>query len=84
MVPTAPKGPAEVKHMITTHFDLISGPFWAPVGLKRARFGPEKPFWGAPRSSEGPNGPDLVPTAPEGPAEVKHRVTTLFGLISSP
>ena len=36
------------------------------------------------RSSEGPNGPDLVPTAPEGPAEVKHRVTTLFGLISSP
>jgi len=70
--------------MVKTHFDLISGPFWAPVGLKRARFGPEKPFWGAPRSSEGPNGPDLVPTAPEEPAEVKHRVTTLFGLISSP
>ena len=84
LVPTAPHWPAWVRLMVKTHFDLISGPFWAPGGIKRARFCPERPFWGAPRSSEGPNGPDLVPTAPEGPAKVKHRVITLFGLISSP
>ena len=84
LVPTALEWSDGVKLRVTTHFDLILGPFWAPGGLKRARFCPEKPFWGAPRSSEGTNGPDLVPTAPEGPAEGKHRVTTLFGLISSP
>ena len=77
LVPTAPHWPL-VRLMVKTHFDLISGPFWAPGGFKRAPFCPERAFWGTPRSSEGPNGPDLVPTAPEGPAEVKHRVTTLF------
>ena len=34
MVPTAPEGPAEVKLMVTTHFDLISGPLRVPRGPK--------------------------------------------------
>ena len=50
--------------MVTTHFDLVSGLFWAPKVPKRARFGPKRPFWGPQRSSEGPQGPVLVPTAP--------------------
>ena len=35
MVPTAPDWPA----WVTTHFDLVSGLFWAPGGPKRAPFG---------------------------------------------
>ena len=62
LVPTAPDWPAWVGLMLTTHFDLVSGPFWAPGGPKRARFGPKCPFWGPRRSSGGPRGTDLVPT----------------------
>ena len=29
MVPTAPDWPAWVEFMVTTHFELVSGPFWA-------------------------------------------------------
>ena len=65
LVPTAPDWPAWVGLMLTTHFDLVSGPFWAPGGPKRARFCPKCPFWGPRRSSEGPEGPSLVPTAPD-------------------
>ena len=36
LVPTAPKGPAEIKHIVTTHFDLISGPLRVPRNSKRA------------------------------------------------
>merc|ERR1712020_366692 len=36
---------------------LVSGPFWAPGGPKRARFGPKCPFWGPRRSSGDPGGP---------------------------
>ena len=36
MVPTALEGPAEVQHMFTTHFDLISGPLRVPRDPKRA------------------------------------------------
>ena len=99
--------------MVTTHFDLISGPLRVPRGPKGViwaqslnfhgpiflgiPFVPNIGLWGVQtvaagwqahpalrRSSEGPGGADLVPTAPEGPAEVEHMVTTLFGLISSP
>ena len=34
MVPTAPKWSDGVKLMVTTHFDLISGPFRVPRGPK--------------------------------------------------
>ena len=84
LVPTAPDWPAWVGFMVTTHFDLVSGPFWAPGGPKRARFCPERPFWGPPRSSESPGGPDLVPTALELSDGVKLMVTTHFDLISGP
>ena len=30
--------------MVNTHFDLASSLFWAPMGPKRARFGPKCPF----------------------------------------
>ena len=51
---------------------------------KRAHFAPESPFWGIGRSSEGPGGPDLVPTAPKWSDGVKLMVTTHFDLISGP
>ena len=72
MVPTAHDWPVWVGVMLTTHFDLVSSPFWAPRGPKRDRFGPKCPFWGPRRSSEGPEGPDLVPTAPDWPALAGH------------
>ena len=50
-------------------------------GPKRARFGPKSPFWEVRRSSEGPGGADLVPTAPTWPAGVTLMVTTHFELI---
>jgi len=49
--------------MVTRHFDLVSGLFWAPRAPKRAFFGPKRPFWGLQRDLEGPEGPALVPTA---------------------
>ena len=39
-VPTAPDWPVWVRLMLTTHFDLVLGPFWVPGGPKRAHFGP--------------------------------------------
>ena len=44
LVPTAPDWPAWVGHMVTTHFDLVSGLSWAPGGPKRAPFGPKCPL----------------------------------------
>ena len=44
MVPLAPDWPAQAGLMVTTNFDLVSGPFWTPRGSKRARFGPNAPF----------------------------------------
>ena len=44
MVPTAPDWPVWVGRMVTTHFHLVSGPFWAPRGPKRAPFGPKCPL----------------------------------------
>jgi len=82
LVPTAPDWPVWVRIMLTTHFDLVWGPFWVPRGPKRDRFGPKCPFWGPQRSSEGPEGPDLVPTAPDWPALAGHMVTTHFDLVS--
>ena len=84
MVPTAPDWPVWVRIMLTTHFDLVWGPFWVPRGPKRDRFGPKCPFWGPQRSSEGPEGPDLVPTAPDWPAWVGLILTTHFDLVSGP
>ena len=39
--PDAPYRPAWVGHMVTTHFDLVSSPFWAHRGRERVRFGPK-------------------------------------------
>ena len=44
LVPTAPDWPALAGHMVTTHFDLVSGLSWAPGGPKRAPFGPKCPL----------------------------------------
>ena len=63
MAPTAAVWSTRVGLMATTHFGLVSGLFRAPGGSKRAPFGPKCPFWRPRRSSEGPRGPDLVPTA---------------------
>ena len=84
LIPTTPSWPAWVGFMVTTHFDLVTGPFWAYGGSKRARFGPERPFWGLRRSEEGPGGPDLVPTALKWSDGVKFMVTTHFDLVSGP
>ena len=84
MVPTAPDWPVWVRLMLTTHFDLVSGPFWAPGGPNRARFGPKCPFWVPRRSSEGPGRPDLVPTAPDWSAWVGLMPTTHFDLVLGP
>ena len=136
MVPTALKWSYGVKLMVTTHFDLISGPrvpkgaiwaqtlnfhgpiFWGILfvsnmacGVSRASqrnawliqhcyssygttqlektgkkgsFGPERPFLGPWRSSEGPEWTDLVPTAPDWPAWVEFMVNTHFELVSGP
>ena len=81
MVPTAPDWPVWVRIMLTTHFDLVWGPFWVPRGPKRDRFGPKCPFWGPQRSSEGPEGPDLVPTAANWSDWVGVMVTRHFDLV---
>ena len=44
LIPTTPDWPAWVGFMVTTHFDLVSGPFWTTGGSKRACFGPNAPF----------------------------------------
>ena len=48
LVPTALHWPAWVGLMVTTHFDLVLGPFWAPGGPKRAHFGPNVPTFHGP------------------------------------
>ena len=64
---------------------MYSGPFrdhyGTPGAPKRARFGPKCPFWRPRRSSEGPRGPDLVPTAANWSAWVRLIVTTHLGLM---
>ena len=58
-----------------------------PGGPKRARFGPKCPFWGPRRSSESPGRPDLVPTAPIGPAGLNswsQRTLTWYQASSGP
>ena len=70
--------------MLTTHFYLVSGPFWAPGGPKRARFGPKCPFWGPRWSSEGPGGPNLILTAPDWSAWAGLMLTTHFDLVWDP
>ena len=63
LVPTVANWSGWAGIMVNTHFGLVSGLFWVPRDPKRARFGPRCPFWGPQRDSEGPRGPDLVPTA---------------------
>jgi hypothetical protein len=48
LIPTAPDWPVWVGLMVTTHFDLVLGPFWAPGGPKRAHFGPNVPNFHGP------------------------------------
>jgi len=53
-----------VRLMITTHFGLVSGFFWAPSGPKRARFGPKCPrdqIWS--QMSSGPNSRGRIGTS---------------------
>ena len=57
LVPTAPDWPAWVGLMVTTHFALVSGPFWAPGGPKRAHFGPNVPFYDSVGVPDDPNPP---------------------------
>ena len=84
LVPTAPDWLIWVELMVTIHFDLVSGPFWAPRGPKRPSFGPKCPFWGPRRSLEGPRRPNLVPTAPHWPAWDGLMFTTQFDMVSGP
>jgi len=84
LVPTAPDWPVWVRIMLTTHFDLVWGPFWVPRGPKRDRFGPKCPFWGPQRSSEGPGGPNLILTAPDWSAWAGLMLTTHFDLVWDP
>ena len=79
LVPTAPNWSDWVGVMVTTHFGLVLGLIRAPRGPKRARFGPERPFWGSPRVLKGPRGPDLVQTAANWSDWVGVMVTTHFG-----
>ena len=58
--------------------------YGTPGAPTRARFGPEWPFWGPRRFSEDPEGPDLVPTAPNWLVLVGLMVTTHFDLVSDP
>ena len=44
LVPTAANWSNRIGHMVTTHFSLVLGFFWAPRDPKRARFGPNCPF----------------------------------------
>ena len=81
MAPTAANWSDWVGVMVTTHFAPVLGLPWAPRGPKRARFGPERPFWGSPRVFEGPRGPDLVPTVASWSDWVGVMVTTHFGLV---
>ena len=59
----------------------LNGPLLHSRAPKKARFGPKSPFWGSWRSSEGPQGPDLVPTAANWSDWVGVMVTTHFGLV---
>ena len=59
----------------------LTGPLLHSRGPKRARFGPKTPFLGSWKSSEGPQGPDLVPTAANWSDWVGVMVTTHFGLV---
>ena len=44
LVPTAADWSDWVRIMVTTHFGLVSGLFWAPSGPKRAHLGPKCPL----------------------------------------
>ena len=66
------------------HLGPLTDLYGTPGAPKRARFGPEWPFWGPRRSSDGPGGPDLVPTAPNWSAWAGLMLTTHFDLVSGP
>ena len=59
----------------------LNGPLLHSRAPKKARFGPKTPFLGSWKSSEGPQGPDLVPTAANWSDWVGVMVTTHFGLV---
>ena len=67
--------------MVTRHFDLVYSLFRAPRAPKRARFGPERTFWGPYRDTEDPGGPDLVPSAANWSDYVGIMVTRHFYLV---
>ena len=73
-----------VRRIHIMHLGPLTDHYGTPGAPKRAHFEPEWPFWGPRRSSEGPGGPDLVPTALKWSDGVKLMVTTHFDLISGP
>ena len=56
LVPTATDWSDWAGIMVTRHFDLVSGLFWAPRAPKRARFGPQKALLRAPEGLGGTGG----------------------------
>ena len=66
LVPTAPDWIVYVELMVTTHFDLVSGSFWAHRGPIRARFGPKCSFWGPRRAPGDQIWSHLLPIGPPG------------------
>ena len=53
LVPTAANWSDRVGIMVTRHFDLVFGLFWAPRGPKRVRFGPKRVRFGPKRAQIG-------------------------------
>ena len=45
LVPAAPDWPVWVRLMLTTHFDLVLGPFWVPGGADLVPTAPDWPVW---------------------------------------
>ena len=80
MVPTAPDWPVWVRIMLTITLTWYGAPSGSLGALKETVLARNAPFG----SSEGPGGPDLVPTAPDWAAWVGIMVTTHFDLVSGP
>ena len=68
-----------------THPYHTLGPLNRPLrhsrALQKGPFGPNRPFWGPHRVSEGPGGPDLVPIAANWSDWVGIMVTRHFDLV---
>merc|ERR1712077_25613 len=79
--------PKTLPHSVPGWYASISCA-WAPYGTprapKRARFGPERPFWGPRRSLGSPGWPNLGPSAALWSNWFGLIVTTYFDLVLGP